>query len=65
MSVTPVVSSEQGPHTLDSARDLGESSFEEPLRKNTEGDSVLKHHVPEVKEQIIRRGTRGFSHLKN
>ncbi|KAM4871128.1 transcription factor TFIIIB component B'' homolog isoform X1 [Urocitellus parryii] len=47
VSVTPVVSSEQGPHTLDSARDLGESSFEEPLRKNTEGDSVLKHHVPE------------------
>ncbi|XP_048656066.1 transcription factor TFIIIB component B'' homolog [Marmota marmota marmota] len=47
VSVTPVVSSEQGPHTLDSGRDLGESSFEEPLRKNTEGDSVLKHHVPE------------------
>ncbi|XP_071468594.1 transcription factor TFIIIB component B'' homolog isoform X5 [Marmota flaviventris] len=47
VSVTPVVSSEQGPHTLDSGRDVGESSFEEPLRKNTEGDSVLKHHVPE------------------
>uniref|UniRef100_H0WZQ3 BDP1ral transcription factor IIIB subunit n=1 Tax=Otolemur garnettii TaxID=30611 RepID=H0WZQ3_OTOGA len=45
LSVAPVVSSETAPHTLALGMVLAESSVEEPLRKDSEGDSV-----PEVKE---------------
>ncbi|EPY80891.1 hypothetical protein CB1_000781013 [Camelus ferus] len=47
-SVAPVVSSETGPHMLGSGTGPGESSIEEPLRKDYNGDSVLMLHVPEV-----------------
>ncbi|XP_047411975.1 transcription factor TFIIIB component B'' homolog isoform X3 [Sciurus carolinensis] len=47
VSVTPIVSTEQGPYSIDLGRDLGESSVEEPLRKDTKGDSVLTLPVPE------------------
>ncbi|XP_014415195.1 transcription factor TFIIIB component B'' homolog isoform X1 [Camelus ferus] len=46
-SVAPVVSSETGPHMLGSGTGPGESSIEEPLRKDYNGDSVLMLHVPE------------------
>ncbi|TEA36253.1 hypothetical protein DBR06_SOUSAS18910020 [Sousa chinensis] len=46
-SVAPVVSSESRPHTLDLGVGLGESSVEEPLGKDSNGDSVLILHVPE------------------
>lgn len=38
------------PHTLGLGMGLGESSVEEPLEKDSNGDSVLILHVPEVKE---------------
>ncbi|XP_007176014.2 transcription factor TFIIIB component B'' homolog isoform X4 [Balaenoptera acutorostrata] len=46
-SVAPVVSSESRPHTLGLGMGLGESSVEEPLGKDSNGDSVLILHVPE------------------
>lgn len=50
LSVAPIVSSEIRPHTLGLDTDLGESSVGEPLRKDSNGDSVLTLYVPEVKE---------------
>lgn len=50
LSVAPIVSSETRPHTLGLGRGLGESSVGEPLRKDSDGDSVLTLYVPEVKE---------------
>ncbi|XP_037656758.1 transcription factor TFIIIB component B'' homolog isoform X2 [Choloepus didactylus] len=46
LSVAPIVSSETGPHTLGSDRGLSEGTIEEPLRKDSSGDSVLTLHVP-------------------
>ncbi|XP_057597481.1 transcription factor TFIIIB component B'' homolog isoform X2 [Hippopotamus amphibius kiboko] len=46
-SVAPVVSSESRPHTLGSGMGSGESSVEDPLGKDSNGDSVLTLHVPE------------------
>ncbi|XP_032966342.1 transcription factor TFIIIB component B'' homolog isoform X2 [Rhinolophus ferrumequinum] len=47
LSVAPIVSSETRPHTLGLGRGLGESSVGEPLRKDSDGDSVLTLYVPE------------------
>ena len=49
-SAAPAVSSESGPHTLGSGMGLGESSVEEPLGKDFNGDPVLTLNVPKVKE---------------
>ncbi|XP_020771250.2 transcription factor TFIIIB component B'' homolog isoform X3 [Odocoileus virginianus] len=46
-SVAPAVSSESGPHTLGLGMGLGESSVEEPLGKDFNGDPVLTLNVPE------------------
>ncbi|CAI9156264.1 unnamed protein product [Rangifer tarandus platyrhynchus] len=45
-SVAPAVSSESGPHTLGLGMGLGESSVEEPLGKDFNGDPVLTLNVP-------------------
>jgi hypothetical protein len=50
LSVVPIVSSQAGPHVLGSNWGLGESSLDEPLRKDCKGDSVLTLHMSEVKE---------------
>lgn len=47
LSVAPIVSSETRPNTLGLGRGLGESSVGEPLRKDSDGDSVLTLYVPE------------------
>ncbi|XP_014649772.1 PREDICTED: transcription factor TFIIIB component B'' homolog [Ceratotherium simum simum] len=47
LSVAAVVSSEPRPHTLGSGGGLSASSVEEPLRKDSDGDSVLTLHVPQ------------------
>ncbi|XP_036081300.1 transcription factor TFIIIB component B'' homolog isoform X4 [Rousettus aegyptiacus] len=47
LSVAPIVSSEIRPHTLGLDTGLGESSVGEPLRKDSNGDSVLTLYVPE------------------
>ncbi|XP_013828183.2 PREDICTED: transcription factor TFIIIB component B'' homolog isoform X1 [Capra hircus] len=46
-SVAPAVSSESGPHTGGLGMGLGESSVEEPLGKDFNGDPVLTLNVPE------------------
>ena len=48
-SVAPAVYSESGPHTCSLGMGLGESSVEEPLGKDINGDPVLTLNVPEVK----------------
>ncbi|XP_045421786.1 transcription factor TFIIIB component B'' homolog isoform X3 [Lemur catta] len=56
LSVAPVVSSETGPHTLGLDVVLAESSVEEPLRKDSEGDSVLEctpTSILEVQEENV------------
>ncbi|KAM9679943.1 transcription factor TFIIIB component B'' homolog isoform 1-T1 [Dama dama] len=45
-SVAPAVSSESGPHTLGLGMGLGESSVEEALGKDFNGDPVLSLNVP-------------------
>ncbi|XP_043345181.1 transcription factor TFIIIB component B'' homolog isoform X4 [Cervus canadensis] len=45
-SVAPAVSSESGPHTLGLGMGLGESSVEEALGKDFNGDPVLTLNVP-------------------
>ncbi|XP_065761833.1 transcription factor TFIIIB component B'' homolog isoform X3 [Muntiacus reevesi] len=45
-SVAPAVSSESGPHTLGLGMGLGESSVEETLGKDFNGDPVLTLNVP-------------------
>ncbi|XP_074184954.1 transcription factor TFIIIB component B'' homolog isoform X2 [Rhinolophus sinicus] len=47
LSVAPIVSSETRPNTLGLGSGLGESSVGEPLRKDSDGDSVLTLYVPE------------------
>ncbi|XP_023366629.1 transcription factor TFIIIB component B'' homolog [Otolemur garnettii] len=56
LSVAPVVSSETAPHTLALGMVLAESSVEEPLRKDSEGDSVPEcspTSLPEVQQENI------------
>ncbi|XP_073933429.1 transcription factor TFIIIB component B'' homolog isoform X2 [Castor canadensis] len=61
LSVVPIVSSQAGPHVLGSNWGLGESSLDEPLRKDCKGDSVLTLHmsecstasVPEVQQENV------------
>ncbi|XP_053445085.1 transcription factor TFIIIB component B'' homolog isoform X2 [Nycticebus coucang] len=56
LSVAPAVSSETGPHTLALGMVLAESSVEEPLRKDSEGDSVPEcspTSLPEVQQENI------------
>ncbi|XP_075864202.1 transcription factor TFIIIB component B'' homolog isoform X2 [Microcebus murinus] len=56
LSVAPVVSSEIRPHILGLDVVLGESSVEEPLRKDSKGDSVsecIPTSIPEVQEENV------------
>lgn len=47
LSVAPTVSLETMPHTLGLGRGLGESSVGEPLKKDSDGDSMLTLYGPE------------------
>uniref|UniRef100_A0A8D0TX09 BDP1ral transcription factor IIIB subunit n=1 Tax=Sus scrofa TaxID=9823 RepID=A0A8D0TX09_PIG len=50
LSAAPLVSSEPSTDTLALGTSLGESFIEEPLRKDSDGDSMLTLYVPEVKD---------------
>ncbi|KAM6156526.1 transcription factor TFIIIB component B'' homolog [Erethizon dorsatum] len=47
LPVAPILSSEEGPPALVSSGGLGENSVEQPLIKDTEGDSGPTLHAPE------------------
>ncbi|KAM7148893.1 transcription factor TFIIIB component B'' homolog isoform 4-T5 [Molossus nigricans] len=47
LSFAPIVSSETNSHPLGLGRGLSESSFGEPLRKDSNGDNMLTLYVPE------------------
>lgn len=58
LSAAPLVSSEPSTDTLALGTSLGESFIEEPLRKDSDGDSMLTLYVPEVKDCKYNRGWR-------